>query len=436
MPSYAGTTVVLAHGLGGRSDLPVPLWLALYGGAAAVVVSFVALGALWPTSRLGRAEAGVPVPARLQAALDAPATRAALRGITLAALLALVVTASLGPADPANNPAPTWLYVWFWVGLVPASLLLGPVWPALNPLRALSRWLQGPQTPSAPPPGLAAWPAVAWLGVFVWLELVYARAALPVTVLVFVLAYVLFQLGAALRYGQGWYARGDAFEVYSVLLGHLAPLGRRGDGRLVLRNPLDHLAALRLDASLVGFIGVLLGSTAFDGLTRTVLWEEVTAGRGQGALLAIGTAGLVVMIALVVLTYVGAVRLAGGADRLPQRFAHSLVPIAVGYTIAHYFSFLVFQGQAGYLLASDPLGAGWDLFGTAAASIDYTVVSPRTIALVQVGAIVLGHVAGVVAAHDRAVGLFTGPAKTRSQYPLLGVMVTYTVGGIALLVGA
>jgi hypothetical protein len=107
----------------------------------------------------------------------------------------------------------------------------------------------------------------------------------------------------------------------------------------------------------------------------------------------------------------------------------------VGYTVAHYFSLFVFQGQAGYILASDPLSRGDDLFGTSDWQIVYTVVSTAAIALVQIAAIVGGHVLGVVAAHDRAMGMFTGRDKSRGQYALLGAMVIYTVGGIALLVG-
>jgi uncharacterized membrane protein len=158
-----------------------------------------------------------------------------------------------------------------------------------------------------------------------------------------------------------------------------------------------------------------------------------------------GTAGLLGAIGFVAATYTIAVSLAGrittrrpatGSATLPARFAHSLVPIGVGYTVAHYFSLLVFQGQAGYILGSDPLGSGANLLGTAEWTINYTAVSPTVIAAVQVAAIVLGHIVAVVVAHDRAITLFPGRDKTRSQYPLLAVMVLYTVGGIGLLLGA
>jgi hypothetical protein len=188
---------------------------------------------------------------------------------------------------------------------------------------------------------------------------------------------------------------------------------------------------------------VLLGSTGFDGLSRTQLWTDLTEGASIISKRLIGTAGLAAAIACVVAIYSLAMffsrralsRLDISTVELQGRFVHSLVPIAIGYTVAHYFSLFVFQGQAGYILASDPLSRGDDFFGTSDWQIVYTVVSTAAIALVQVAAIVAGHVLGVVAAHDRAVGMFSGRDKSRGQYALLGAMVTFTIGGIALLVG-
>ncbi len=95
----------------------------------------------------------------------------------------------------------------------------------------------------------------------------------------------------------------------------------------------------------------------------------------------------------------------------------------------------MFEGQGFYALASDPFGWGWDLFGTASRPINYRAMSMATISYVQAGAIVVGHVAGVVLAHDRAVATFRPRLATRSQYPLLAAMVVYTVGGLVLLLG-
>ena len=118
---------------------------------------------------------------------------------------------------------------------------------------------------------------------------------------------------------------------------------------------------------------------------------------------------------------------------MPAAFIASLVPIAFAYAVAHYFSLLVFDGQNLIALASDPFGRGWDLFGTIDQTVNYRLVSVRTIALVQAGAIVVGHVSGVLVAHDRAVERYRPNLAVRSQYPLLAVMIAYTVGGLAIL---
>jgi hypothetical protein len=441
----------LAHGIGSRSDLPVPLWMAQYGGAAALVVSFVVLVAFWRLPRFEDPDAGHPLPALVQRIVDAPATRLLLRLLGLAMGAAIVLVAVLGPPSPAANPSPTWLYVWFWVGLVPASLLLGPVWRALNPLRTLTMVIsrligdRDAELVRPLPPGLGYWPVVVGLLTFVWLEPVYRNAALPMTVAWFLLAYGAVNLFAGALYGPAWHDRGDAFEVYSTLVGHMSPFGRRSDGRLVVRNPLQGLSSIEPAPGLVAVVCTLLGSTAFDGLTRTRLWTNLSLTGGLLANALIGTAGLLAMVLLVYSVYVAAVRASARylpraqrqhREQLEARFVTSLLPISVGYTIAHYFSLFLFQGQAGYILASDPFADGWNLFGTADWRISYTIISTAAIALIQVGAIVTGHVLGVVVAHDRAMGTFSGKSKTDAQYPLLVVMVTYTTIGIALLVGA
>jgi hypothetical protein len=444
---------LLAHGLGGRSDLPVPLWLAQYGAAAALLVSFTVLGVFWRTPRLEGAAArdGRPLPDWVQRFADARATRVGLRVLGLLLALVTVAVAALGPNNSGANPAPTWLYVWFWVGLVPASLLLGPIWRLLNPLRTISAGLSRlagdpDQRHARPlPPRLGYWPAVAGLTAFAWLELVYPYRDQPYTLLVFFVVYGWAQLAAAFRYGQDWYARGDAFEVYSTLIAHLCPFGRRSDGRLGLRNPLTGLAGLRPEPGLVAVVCTLLGSTAFDGLSRTRWWTDLTLDLDPAVSTVAGTAGLLACVGIVAVTYTAATRAArqyrrarpgdDADDRLERQFVHSLVPILMGYTIAHYFSLLLFQGQMGYILGADPFDRGWDLFGTADRKMNLVLISTSAIALIQVGAIVFGHILGVVAAHDRAIALFRGRDTLRAQTVLLATMVFYTLSGIALLVG-
>ena len=431
---------VLAHGVGSRTDLPVPVSLAIYAAGLAIIVSFLGLVLLWRSSKLRGNASGAALPWAVQAIVDSPVTRGVLRALVLAATLLVLAVALVGPVSASDNLAPYALYVTLWVGLIPVSLLLGPVWRVVNPLRTLHAGLArltGPAPAADRLPSLGYWPAAMSLLVFVLLELVLPARSEPRTVGVFLVLYGVAQLVAGLWFGSGWYARGEAFEVYGTLLGRLSPLGRRDDGRLVVRNPLDGLDGLRSEPGLVAVVLVLIGSTAYDGLSRTQFWIE---GFGRDAYLTAvpGTIGLLAMIGLTGLLYIGATALAGvitggTARSQPALYAHSLIPIAAGYGIAHYFSLLVYDGQATWILASNPFAVdGVDLFGTYGRAIDFTVVTARIIAYVQVGAIVVGHVLGVVLAHDRAVR--TSPSHaTSGQLPLVAVMVAFTVGGLSLL---
>jgi hypothetical protein len=259
---------------------------------------------------------------------------------------------------------------------------------------------------------------------------------------VVIAAYTALVLFAVRRWGRDWLRRGEAFTALFGILAHGAPIGRSDDGRLRLRPPFAGLAALRAERGLEAVVLVLLGSTTFDGLTRTQVWTDVSARYSGIANVALGTVGLLWAIAAVALIYTGAVRYMSritggerGAAELSRAFVHSLVPIALAYAVAHYFSLFVLEGQAVVALISDPLGLGWNLFGTAERAVDFTLLSPDAIAYVQAGAIVAGHVAGVVVAHDRALTLFDKTQATRSQYPLLAAMVIYTVGALFLLLG-
>lgn len=407
--------MILAHGLGGRSDLPVPLWLALYAGAAAVVVSFFALTVLWKKPKLRGADAGRPVPLALQRFIDGGFSRIASHVLGVMLFAGFLVMAWAGPDTSADNPAPAWFYVWFWVGLVPLSLLLGPVWSRLNPLRTIAAL--SPARQRELPDRLGYLPAIVGLLAFLWLELVFPHSDSPRAIALFATVYAVIHIAFGAVFGPRWFDRGDAFEVYARLVAALSPFGRRADGRLVLRNPLDGLLTVSPAPWLTALVLVVLGSTAFDGLTRLPSWTSLDAG------VLGGTAGLAVCIALTYGAYAGAISLTRpylrrGFDPYPA-FAPSLIPIMVGYTVAHYFSFAVFSGQQG--------------FGRA---IDYTVVSAGVIALVQIAGIVAGHVLAVTSAHDRSVGVLRANYVKVGQYPMLALMIGYTALGIALVSGS
>ena len=204
----------------------------------------------------------------MQIVLDSPALTLILRVLALALSALVVVVAFTGPHDIPANLAPWAFYIQFWVGLVFASLVLGPVWRRVNPLRSIS-WLLSRASGDAPGaaalPRLGYWPAVVALLSYVYLELAFPGRSPPAIVGMYVVVYAIVQLAAALWYGAGWFARGDAFEVYSTLVGRLSPLGRRDDGVLVVRNPLDGAA----DEAYA--VGVYSAATAIDSWTASAV---------------------------------------------------------------------------------------------------------------------------------------------------------------------
>jgi hypothetical protein len=433
---------LLAHGVGSREDLPIPFGYALTGAAVALLVSFLALAFLWREPRLDADRAGRPLPTTVGAALDSGVTRWVLRALGLVATAYVVMAAVFGK-DDALNPTAGVVYVLFWIGLPLLSVLLGPVWRLVNPIRTVHELLSRalgtrPQDGLAPlPASLGYWPAAATLLAFVWMELVAPdNTTLPV-LRTFFAAYLAVNLLGATFYGSRWFDRGDGFEVFSSLAGRLSPLGRRGDGRLALRNPLAGVAGTPSGPGLFAVVGVLLGSTAYDSLSNAPWWVS----RVQTSTLSARwteTLGLVAVVVVVTLAFVAAASLSAliadqRSGRVTGQYAHSIVPIVMGYVVAHYWSLLVLVGQTTVIRLSDPLGTGANWLGTADRGIDPTLADPELVAVIQVSAVVLGHVLGVVLAHETAVRLASGWRAVLSQVPMMLLMIGYTVGGLWML---
>ncbi|MGQ0716598.1 MAG: hypothetical protein ACT4NP_04625 [Pseudonocardiales bacterium] len=439
------STDFLAHGIGGRQDLPLPLDLLVQGAVLALLASFFALGVLWRSPRLRAGAAGRAVPLPIQRLVDSTGLRWLLRLLGLAGTAYVVATALLVPDDgstPGNNPLPYAVYVLFWVGIVPLSLLFGPVWRLVNPLRTIHLLLAAVIRIPADrgllplPQSLGYWPAALSLLSFVWLELAAPGGAAVNVLLLYFTVYSVVHLSAAILFGHRWFATGDGFEAYSTLVATLAPFGRRDDGRLVLRNPLDGVATFGPAPGVVALIAVLLGSTFFDSISGSADWTRTIQALPVPATL-ISTAGLLTMIAIVAITFVGATLLAGrvgnrGRKPVPGLLAHTVIPIVVGYVIAHYFSLLLFQGQQAIVLLFDPVGTSAEISG----AVNYGLITATGIAFVQVIAVVVGHVLAVISAHDRSVALFPRSDAIVGQLPLMVLMVGYTVGGLTLLFAA
>jgi hypothetical protein len=436
------------HGLGGAKDLPIPLQLAVAGATAALVVSFCILALAWRTPRYQDPGPGRPVPPALARVVDSAWFEWTVRVLGLLFFGYLTWALVFGP-DLVNNPALGTFYVLIWVGLLPASLVLGRVVRAVSPVRTINRLLAR-ITGGDPAVGLSTyparlgyWPAAAGLFAFVWQELVNPDSAYLGSVRIWLAAYLALMLIGAAVFGDAWLEHADPFEVYSDLVAKLSPWGRDGD-RLVVRSPLANLATTAPRPGLVAVVAVLFGSTAFDSYKDTIQWLQFVDDLGLDPTFT-NTVALVAFCAIVAVTFTvaamstGVERTGRGAVRrsaLPSLLAHSVIPIIVGYMTAHYLSYLVEQGQVTLMQLSDPMIRGDNLLGTANWSVNYWLsFHPQLLATIKVLAVITGHVVGVVAAHDRAIKLLPSRHHVTGQIGMLIVMVFYTASGLYLLMG-
>lgn len=442
-----------AHGIVGKADLPIPVWLFSWTAAIVLVVSFVALSTLWRTPQLQQA--------RERRLIALPRVLDGLAGLLGLGLFALVLYSGFAGAQETNaNFSVTFIYVVFWVGLPVLSILFGDVFAALSPWRSTARLIgfglrlvrgSEAKAPFRYPARLGMWPAVAGIVGFAWLELVYLEKDHPATLAALSAGYFAVMVLGMLAFGvDEWTGQADGFGVYFKMISRLSPLTRGSGGALALRRPLSGVSQMPIGIGTIAFICTLIGTTTFDGFSNGGIWrtnepslQELVGelGFGQSASIELTySLGLIFCILLIGAVYrigiYGVHSVSGryGRAELGRRFAHTLVPIAFAYVLAHYFSYLLWQGQAiGYLI-SDPLGDGSNIFGTAGNEIDYHVISYAAIWYVQVAALLSGHLAGLALAHDRALVLYEEPEEAvRSQYWMLAVMVAFTSFGLWLL---
>jgi hypothetical protein len=362
--------------------------------------------------------------------------------VSLLFFVAMCVAAVAGSATASENLASVVLFIWFWVGLVIVHALFGNWWATLSPFDTLARLLALGDEPRRPyPRSWGLWPATIPLLAFLWLELVDPAGSDPGKVFVAMVLYTAVTLVGMAVYGrEAWNGNAEGFAVMFGLLSGISPLARDAEGHVVLRPVLGGLPQVEPRPGLIVVVMVLLGSTAFDGLSNSSVWSSLAGSPTGTARMAWHAAGMLATIALVSGLYLASMAVAASVSGarwhpLAVRFAHTLVPIAFAYAVAHYFSLLFLEGQLLFPLLSDPFGQGWNLIGTADWQPNLALLSPNVVWYVQVGAIVAGHVAGVVLAHDRAIADFPPKVAMRTQYALLAIMVMLTIGGLILLSG-
>jgi hypothetical protein len=437
-----------AHAFAERYDLPLPLGFYLAGAGLAVALSFLGSFLLMRPGGLPVPYVDIPVPHFLRSLAGR-----LIRAIALVLLVAVMVAGAVGPVSPTQNFATVFVWVIWWVGFSLFTALVVDLWSAGNPFRTIIGEIlnitgMGRREQDFPP--ATGWLAVAGLLFIAWLELASDWSEDP-RALVFIIAiYAAVMLaGAAFAGPQSWFETADPLTRLFGLLGHVAPIAARPDG-VRLRLPASGLIGVQVSAAGAVFIISLIAIVLFDGMSETPFWAGIMdwitrsqtlrpwlldlRGADVDILKLIRSIGLLTMVAVSVLLYLGltlmmwrSVRGAQRPGRIFTGFAASLLPIAVAYHLAHYVSYLALAGQLMLPIASDPLGLGWDLFGTANHRIDLGAINAEEVWWIAAAALVTGHALSVFVAHAEALRLFPERRQAiRSQVPMMVFMVGLT----------
>jgi hypothetical protein len=478
-------TPACAHGFGQRYDLPVPLWLWLTGAGAAVALSFAIIAPFVEGARMTRDYPRINLLrwslGRLLISRD---ITFAAQALSVGVLTLVVAAGAIGNQNPLRNLAPTAIWVAWWVGFAYISALVGNLWAVVNPWSAVFRWIKGHDEADGEgasilhyPRWLGVWPAIALFTGFAWAELVFLGRALPAQLALMTMGYSAATWTGMAIFGRvTWLRHGDPFAIAFGLLARFAPteirvtnrdlcrrcehhcedqeagcvncgacFARAGDSERELNLRPFGAGLLRSDAisgSMALFVLLMLSTVTFDGFMATPAWANLESAAlsaltqlGDARMSVISTLGLLsfpVLFGVVYRLFAGWMALAAGGTRpiatVSRAFVLSLIPIAIAYHLAHYFTYLLIQGQLLIPLVSDPFGFGWNLFGTAGYRPDIGIVGARFAWYTAVIAIVTGHVIAVYIAHVIAVREFGDRrAALRSQFAMLTLMVGYTM---------
>ncbi|HEY8839751.1 MAG TPA: hypothetical protein VIO80_03725 [Candidatus Dormibacteraeota bacterium] len=450
---------IFLHGFGPRYDLPAPLFWYLFAAAGVVVISFVLVVA-FAGEQVGAKALQYPrrpAPFLLRLARS-PWPRGVGGTIGVLALLAIVITGLFGSSRPELNPAEFLTWIYFWAGLVILSGLVGNLWYLLNPWAAIydlvTRFVRlGPVWKL---PNIGVWPASAAYFSFACLELTTGMANQPRVVALTALAYSAVTLIGMILFGRDeWLERCEAFNVLFGIIGKFGPIEtERGEDGAITAVYLRPWGVGLLQAGASGwdrvfFVILMLSTLAFDGIIATPAWQDFNITleplwlpMGPWGFFFTRTLGLTLLTIAFLLVFVAFIEMVifFGNRKVDfvttaTGFAMTLVPIALVYNAAHNYSYVVVQSQALIPLLNDPLAKGWNLWPAVAnLTPSFALAQASTVWFSQVVLIVLGHVIAVYLAHLRAGERFrTAQRALLSQYPMLALMVIYTMTSLLIL---
>jgi hypothetical protein len=481
--ALAPPALAFAHAVGQSQDLPLPFWLYLFGAAAVVVISFVQIGLLVGESHTLQSypRFNLLTIKPLRAVLTSRPLLLGLRLLSVTLFLLVILTGLLGQQVIDDNLAPIFVWVIWWVGFSFFTAFVGNIWPLVNPWKTLFEWAdrfarwvgvkRGIELNEPYPASWGVWPALVLYAGFIWAETVFKGSAIPANVALFALLYSALTWTGMVAFGKKtWLQRGEAFSVFFGILSKFAPTEVRVSDPELCKEcttacqpveggcvdcyecfaraaPEDRQLNVRpwtvglsftdeVSLDRLVFVIFMLASIAYHSLAESSLWATLF-----GITLIPKTLGLIALPLVFLAIYLGVIKLSqifgfGYVPfwRLAVAYVYSLVPIAIAYQVAHYYTYLLIQGQTIVRLVSDPFGWGWNLFGTADYRPNAGFIDPTFVWYSQIALIVAGHVIALYLAHVAALRLYRDPKLAmRSQYPVLGLMVLYTMFSLWIL---
>lgn len=441
----ANYSVAYAHGTGGNSiDLTLPFHMYVLGSALSVAVSFLIIG-FFVNVRTAHASTKMYDITRISIIKKILSNRILAEigklGVVLTTVV-LVLAGFFGYQYPTQNILITFVWVIFGVGMTYFSMLIGNIWPVVHPaiivLQYGERIFGVKKNVQSLPTHFGVWIAVLLLFVYRWVENIFGHVDHPRSIAFLVCAYLLLSLGGMWFFGKrNWLERADPFHVFFKFLSFFAIFESR-DEKIFLRFPGVGLLNVRTATiSEIAFVMLMLSTIAYDGLKETLHWQSLLH-----SFVWIGfTPKTLYTLSMVLLTFfftgiyfvVGVLveLFSGREEKVPMPFGEflfSFLPIAVGYELAHYISLFLTEAQRIIPLMSDPLGFGWNIFGTAYNRVNLDIINADILWRSQVLFIVIGHIFSVYIAHIIALRLYKNHKMAlASQIPMLVLMVGYTI---------
>ena len=445
---------IFAHAFGQLYTLPLPVWLYLYGGAAAVLISFVLIGFF-----VGRTNQNLDYQTLnlskwlLIYFLTSDRIKFFFKILSISIFMLTVIAGYIGSKNPTENFSTLYVWIIFWLGFTYLTALFGNLWSVVNPWKIIIEVVEAIRDSEIRglikyPKVFGYIPALLFYYIFIWLELLSSGLGVrPSFLSILITVYTFTNFVGVLLFGKRvWFKYFEFFSVFFGLVSKLAPIEIKNH-QLFIRPPFVGLVKGKAENfSLVFFILFMLSSTAFDGFRGTIAWRKldllissvavsnVSYGISQSLLLAASPLFFLILYLFAIGFIKTLIKTTFSVWDLATKFVYSLIPIALAYNIAHYYTLLLVQGQSIIPAISDPFGLGWNLFGTASFVANVGIVGANFVWHSEVVVIIVGHIAAVYIAHLVALSIFASERKAMiSQLPMLILMIIYTIGGLWIL---